>query len=196
MNLAAIRKEARYRLKDNGKPHFWPDEWLDSYINEAEQEACIRARLIEDDSSEAARLDISTDEKRYVLHQSVLDVIACELESRPGVPFSAWTLNEHELILDEPPASDDTLLLTVIRMPLNPMARDTDEPEIRLHHHRNLLDWVEYRAYSVHDADRFDPDGAARGYARFEASFGERPSANVQRKQRRKTPRVVQMNHF
>lgn len=196
MNLEAIRKEARYRLKDLAKPYFWSDEWLNSVINEAEQEACIRARLIEDDSSEAARLDISTDEKRYALHTSVIDVIACELESRPGAPFSAWTLNESDLVLNELPSSDDTLLMTVVRMPLNPMGRDKDDPEIRPHHHLNLVDWVEYRAYSVRDADRFDPDGAARGYARFEATFGERPSANVQRKHRRKTPRVVKMNPF
>lgn len=196
MNRAAIRKESRFRLKDMAKPYFWTDEWLDAAISEAEREACIRARLIEDDSSEAARLSVSPDSVRYALHPSVIDVVACELDSRPGIPFAAWTLGESDLVLSEAPDADDTLLMTVIRTPLKDMAADDDEPEIGQRHHLNLIGWVEYRAYSVHDADRFDPDGAERGLARFEAAFGQRQTANVQRKHRRKTPRVVAMNPF
>jgi hypothetical protein len=197
MNLAAIRKESRFRLKDEAKQgKFWSDEWLDGVINEAEQEACIRARLIEDSSSEASSLEITTDEKRYTLHTSVIDVLSCELASRPGHPIAGWTLTETELVFDEFPTADDTLLMTVIRLPLKSMVKDSDSPEIRPHHHLRLIDWVEFRAYGIHDADGFDPQGSANGYARFEASFGVRPTANVQRKHRRKTARVVQMNPF
>ena len=196
MNLAAIRKEARFRLKDMAKPYFFTDEFIDSAANEAVQEACIRARLIEDDSSEAARIDITTDAKRYRLHGSVIDVIRCEIEWRPGIPFIGWDLNESDLILDDYPSADGVLALTVIRTPLAPMEKDDDEPEIGERHHRNLIGWIEYRAYSVPDADLFNPNGAALGYARFEAEFGKRPDANVQRKHRRKSPRVVRMNPF
>ena len=196
MNLAAIRKEARFRLSDMAEPYLAPDDFIVSAANEAIQEACIRARLIEDDSSEAARVDITTDTKRYRLHPSVIDVVACEMEGRPGIPYVGWDLSESDLVLDDYPSADGVLLLTVVRTPLSPMAADDDEPEINERHHRNLIDWIVYRAYSLHDADLFDPNGAAIGLAGFEASFGKRPDANVQRKQRRKSPRVVRMNPF
>jgi hypothetical protein len=197
MNLDAIRRESRFRLKDEAKQgKFWSDEWLDGVINEAEQEACIRARLIEDSSSEASSLEITTDEMRYALHPSVIDVLSCELESNAGHPIAGWTLTETELVFDDFPEADDTLLMTVIRLPLKSMVKNSDCPEIRPHHHIKLVDWVEFRAYGIHDADGFDPQGSAKGYDRFEASFGPRPTANVQRKQRRKTARVVRMNPF
>lgn len=196
MNLAEIRNEARVRLNDIKQPYFVSDEFIDSSANEAEQEACIRARLIEDDSSEAAQINITTDTKRYRLHSSVLDVIGCELDSRPGVQFRGWDLNDSELILDAFPSADGVLNLTVIRTPLETMKADDDEPEISERHHRNLISWIEYRAYSLPDADLFNTNGAALGLAQFEAAFGKRHDANIQRKHRRKSPRVVRMNWF
>jgi hypothetical protein len=196
MNLAAIRKEARFRLKDESKPYFWKDEWLDARINEAEQEACIRARLIEDNSSVASSIDVTTDALRYELHPSVIDVLAAEYASNPGVPVTVWTLTETELVFSEPPKAADVLLMTVIRMPLDEMSSDTDTPEIRSHHHIRLIDWIEHRAYAVKDADAFAPGESEKALERFEQSFGRRPDANVQRKHREKTGRVVRMNAF
>ena len=196
MNLAAIRSEARLRLKDEAKPYLWSDEWLDQEANEAEREACIRARLIEDKSSIATSIDLTTDALRYELHPSVLDVLAAELASRPGVPVTGWTLTETELVFAELPKADDVLLLTVIRLPLGEMADDDDSPEIRTHHHLRLVDWIEHRAYAVKDADAFAPGESANALVRFERSFGQRQDANVQRKQREKTGRVVRMNSF
>lgn len=196
MNLAAIREESRFRLQDNAAGKLWSDEWLDQAINEAEREACIRARLIEDKSSQLSSLDITTTEKRYELSPLILDVVSIELESNPGCEISGWTLTETELVFADYPKSDDVLLMTVIRLPANDMSRDSDEPEIRKHHHIRLVDWVEYRAYTVKDADGFAPGEADRALGRFEASFGKRQDANVQRKHRAKTGRVVRMNPF
>jgi len=196
MYLSAIRTEARVRLKDMVKPYFWSDEWLDQAANEAEREACIRARLIEDSSSIASSIDLTTDELRYELHTSVLDVLAAQLASNPGVFVTGWTLTENELVFTELPKAADVLLLTVIRLPLNEMCNDSDTPEIRGHHHIRLIDWIEHRAYAIKDADAFSPGESANALARFEQSFGRRPDANVQRKQREKTGRVVRMNSF
>ena len=196
MNLGTIRAEARFLLKDESKPPFWKDEWLDRAINEAEQEACIRARLIEDKSSTITSLDITTTEKRYKLDARIIDVLAIELECNPGVEISGWTLTESELLFDDYPKADGVLLMTIIRLPMNDMEAKSDEPEIRRHHHMRLLDWVEHRAYNVKDADSFAPGESEKALARFEISFGKRPDANVQRKHREKTGRIVRMASF
>ncbi len=196
MNLLALRTECRTRLGDLEQPFFWTDKWLDERINEAEREACIRARLIEDSSSVASSLEIVTTEKRYALHPSVLDVLSCELESNPGSPLGGWTLTESAFVFADYPKADDVLLMTVIRMPLNAMTDKKDEPEIRAHHHARLVPWVLSLAYMVHDADTFDPKAAQRNEAEFENYFGQRPTANVQRKHRAKTGHVVRPAHF
>jgi hypothetical protein len=51
MNILDLRAAARLRLEDTvGPPYLWDDAELDGYINQAEREACERAKLIEDDS--------------------------------------------------------------------------------------------------------------------------------------------------
>ena len=60
--------------------------------------------------------------------------------------------------------------------------------------HERLMDWVLHRAYLKQDADTFDPNKAATSLALFVQAFGERPDANVQRKQRDRQPPIVQSN--
>ena len=196
MNLKAIRSESRFRLGDESKPYLWSDKWLDKTINESEREACIRARLIEDKSSNVTSIDITTTEKRYALSPLVIDVLSVELESNPDVEISGWTLTETEIVFSDYPKADDVLLMTVIRMPLNEMDSDASLPEIRGQYHELLIDWVEHRAFSVIDADKFDPNRSAIALDRFEKSFGKRFDANVQRKHRQKVRHVVRMNPF
>ena len=196
MTLGDLIASARVELNDTAQPQFWSDAWLTEAINEAEREACVRARLIEDSSSVASSLDIDTATKRYPLHPSVLDVLEVNFESDPEKQVPQWTLTETDLSFYAYPKADETLLLTVIRMPLSPMASDGDTPEIRSQHHAKLIDWVKYRAYSVQDADAFDQQGAAKAFASFERSFGPGQTANVQRKHKRKSARVVAMGVF
>lgn len=196
MQLSAIRRECRFRLRDEEKPYFWSNEWIDRKINEAEQEACLRGRLIKDVSSSVTSIDLVAGESRYALDPRIIDVLACELESSPGVPVTGWTLTESELVLARAPVAADVLLLTVIRYPLRDMESDDDEPEIRASHHTRLIDWVAYCAYSVADADTFTAGDSDKALAKFEQSFGRRPSSSVQVKQREKQGRVVRMNPF
>lgn len=196
MNLKAIRDEARRRMRDEAVPPMWSDPWLDSAANEAECEACLRAHLIEDATSRASSIEVTTDEKRYPLHESVINVIACEWASNPGVQVFGWTLTETDLVFDEYPRKADTLLMTVDRMPLRKMESACDEPEIRSHHHVKLIDWIEHRCYGVKDSDYFSPGESEKALMRFEQSFGIRQDANVERKHRRKHAPVVRMATF
>ena len=65
-----------------------------------------------------------------------------------------------------------------------------NSPEIHSRHHRNLIDWALYRAYSKRDADGMNESKAAFHLALFERNFGLRPDANVARKRRRPARQV------
>ncbi|WP_132750411.1 hypothetical protein [Simplicispira metamorpha] len=60
-----------------------------------------------------------------------------------------------------------------------------------LGHHGGVRYWVYRCAYLKQDAETFDKMKAGEYGALFTASFGERPDANVQRKQRDRRPPVV-----
>lgn len=59
-----------------------------------------------------------------------------------------------------------------------------NSPEIHANHHRLLVEWVLFHAYSKRDEDIYDPSKASVHEARFAAAFGMRPDANVRRKRR------------
>ena len=107
MTLSELRDLCRTKLKDTNKPYLWSDDFLNERLNEAEREACIRARLITDVSSNITSIDLTTTEKRYALDPAILDVLDCELASNPGHIIDGWPLPESELVFAEYPRSAD-----------------------------------------------------------------------------------------
>lgn len=82
MDLAAIRTASRQRLDDVvGPKYLWSDEELNEFINEAVNEACIRARLNTDSSSGAAKISVIAGTAAYSLHESVLFVERAYLDT-------------------------------------------------------------------------------------------------------------------
>lgn len=82
--------------------------------------------------------------------------------------------------LPVPPATAtqvDTLLLTVVRLPLTDITHPDDEFEIHDRYVRNLRHWLSYRAYSKRDADTWNPKDAADALTLFEREFGQQSSA-------------------
>ena len=196
MNLSELRSTVRRRIRDRHAPYLWDDEEIDGNINEAEREVCVRALLIEDDSSSLTQVDVYTTEKRYKISDKIIDVISIEAASSPNVPVTGWTLNESYLIFDRFPSADDTLTMRVYRMPVSDMVSDTDEPEIRSMHHDRMLDWAISLCYLVPDTETFDQSASDRYAARFSASFGDRESAQTLRNYRDKAPKVVASNGY
>lgn len=90
------------------------------------------------------------------------------------------------------PTAADTLQLAVYRTPVRAMADKSHTPEIAETYHMQLLDWALHRAYLKHDADAFDADFSKIHEAKFTASFGVLPGADVDRSrnQRRGAPAV------
>ncbi len=157
----------------------------------------------------------------YPLHHSVFEIKRATLRGRPLDETSVeemdddcpgwenWKGTPRAYIFEEAngartaslrlvrtPTQADTLALTVYRGALKPLSadRDSERPEILERFHERLMDWMLHRAYLKQDADTFDRNKAAESLALFVQAFGERPDANVQRKQRDRRPPIVQMN--
>lgn len=220
MNLGELVQAFRSRSDDVAEPTLWTDAEVVSYVNEAQREACIRARLIEDyDTPEVTRLALRAGKGLYDIHCSILRVRRVYLQgakrtlepssveyqddtgyadwmTRTGTPrwfiFSGTT---SQLRVVDAPSIADTAILRVHRLPLNPMKQPTDRPEIHDKYHFRLLDWALRLAYLKQDADTYDEQKAEKYEVAFAASFGIRLDANVERKHADKAPQVVKPNY-
>lgn len=221
MTLEQLITAARAALQDEQEPYLWSDEVLVGYLNEGVQEACERAKLIEDATTEAVcRIPVVPGQASYALHPSVLEVQRLAFNGRVMTETSIQDLDAHDhawetrqgapnrFIYEQPtssakpvirlvpaPAIDGMLRLTVYRGALKPLVADVDtgKPEIAERFHIKLIDWVCRCAYLRPDPDGYDPNKAQTHEALFERNFGARPDANVQRKRRDKHPRIVKM---
>lgn len=212
---------ARAALMDQQVPHLWSDEALAGYFNEAVQEACERAKLIEDSATEAVcRISTVAGQAEYALHASVLEVKRLTFnghllhetsiedldrqttawEAREGLPVqfvfeSPTGAAKPRVRLVPAPSMAGVLRLRAYRGALKPLSADvpTGKPEIAERFHVKLIDWVCRCAYMRPDPDGYDPGKAQMHEGLFERNFGVRPDANVQRKRRDKRPRIVNM---
>lgn len=221
MNLEELIKQARTALADEVEPYLWNDEALVSYFNEAVQEACERALLIQDMTTPSVcKLEVKAGQSTYKLHASVLQVARATLagrvleetsiedldasvggwEDRAGQPNAFIYLQTFgpanpALRLVPTPTQDGQLSLRVYRGALLPLKlQGCQIPEIPARHHHKLVNWVARCAYLRPDADGHDPQRAQLHEGYFANDFGLRPDANVQRKRRDKRPRLVKSN--
>lgn len=216
MTLADLISAFRARADDTAEPFLWSDDEVTLILNEAEVEAATRARLIQDSTTPAVtQIAVTAAGVDYPLHAAILSVERAKLASQPK-PLTRTTREEldaaypnWEALTGQPkffiedngrlrlvPQStmDDSLSLTVFRLPLEPMAEDTDTPEIHAKYHYRMLDWALRCAYLKNDSETLDKSKAADYQALFEQSFGVLPDANVQRKQREHKATTVRIN--
>lgn len=211
MDLKKLIAEARRRSDDTEVPPFVSDEAYAPLASEAEREACIRARLLFDDSTaDVTQYAITAGSGLITLHESVDIITAAEFQpaaggrrreldltgmdwirgqcdwstrtsSRPG--YLAH-ISSHQARLWPTPSVAGTLYLSVYRLPLFELEALEDEPEIAAEEHAGLVDWMLYRVYTNKDGEQFDPARADAALAAFEERFGERNSADVRRRHR------------
>lgn len=208
--LSELIAEARRRSDDNVSPPHVSDEDYAPLASEAEQEACIRARLLRDDTSEGvASYPIAIGQATIDLDPSVDVIESAEFKGTTGrrrnvtltgmdwirdqcdwstrtssAPCALAHVSRGQARLWPTPSVAGTLFLSVYRLPLNPLEDLDDEPEIDSDHHLGLVDWMLYRVYNDKDGELYDPERASAALAAFEDRFGERPSADVRRRQR------------
>lgn len=217
MNVAEFIAEFRSRTEDIGPQYLWSDSEIVGYLNDALNEACERALLLEDHTSASCcQITLVDGQDSYNLHGSVLqvkrvtydgcplDVTSVEAEDdsdtrweiRTGQP-RRFIENRSSIRLVPTPGADqagDVVKLTVYRRELEPRTFTGDTsgvPEVPERYHHRLLDWMLYRGYSKPDAETIDKVAAADHSDMFDRSFGPRESANVQRKRRDRRPPVV-----
>ena len=193
MKLGELIATARSRADDIAAPYLWSDaEWTE-YANDAENEACRRARLITDASTteicEAAITSgngVITLDKRVIFVRRVkltsqsqplrsidyrdLDISYPDWEQQVGAP-RAWVRNweTNKARLWPVPDSNGLAQLRVVRLPLAPMANLTaDSPEINARFHASLVYWMLFRAYSKTDSQTIDSKKASENVALFE----------------------------
>ncbi len=219
MRVQEFIQRFRETVDDTVKKQFWTDEEVVFHLNEAVQEACERAKLLEDRTTPAVcSIALEAGKSTYLLHPSVLEIKRLTLRGRPlhetsveelDCTHPAWETRQgvpRQFLLEQAngrgmpqlrlvptPVEAEAIALTVVRGALKPLSADDcrGQPEIHERFHTRLLDWVYHRAYLKQDSEVFNPDKAAVSLALFERSFGARPDANVQRKQRDRRPPVV-----
>jgi len=204
MKLQDIILEARARFSDTAAPYFWTNaQWAD-VANEAQREACRRARLLVDSSTpEITKLSVSPAKLLYALDERIIFIKRVKLAANPrplprrlvrtmDANHPGWEddsgdpqayipdFTSGHIRLWPLASAPDVVRLTVIRMPLEDMNVDnqaTVSPEINVRYHLSLIDWMLYRAYNRQDVDTYDERKAALYLSKFESQFGVESSA-------------------
>lgn len=209
---SALLAEYRRRADDNAEPPHTSDDAVLAMLSEGEREACMREVAIFDcDTAETCEYTVVVGTTSVALDPRVLrvdhasftpagatrgcridltgiDAIRDAQDGNGIVTSSRPSLAAHSarstLTLYPGPSTGGTLRLDVYRLPLYDLESGNDEPEIPLEHHFGLVDWVLYRVYSTKDSELEDPARAQVALRDFTERFGERRTADTQRRHR------------
>lgn len=202
MELGELREALRRDVLDDAvQPFLYDGTALDSFLNDAQRQVCLRARAMVDSTSALTRIDVAANTQRVQLDPAILSVRFARLGDSCALTGTTakrlwkrdagwdtadastpryWVPDYEDgyLYFDRPLDIARTLRLSVWRMPLESeaMEDDGDEPVIPQHWHMDLLDWAAYRAFSSKDSELGDPARAANHLAAFEAKVGRLPS--------------------
>ena len=208
MTLEELIRRFRVDATDAMVPYLFQDEWIIDWLNDAQEEAAIRGRLLyEADNTAITRIAASASVTGYALHPSLYELV--EHRYRVGGDTRSETLlltTREELSRTRPdwrndadgtprylvqddtrislwptPDKDGAVLLEGYRLPIKRMENDSDKPEINPAHHRHLVQWALHQAFSLPDAETVDPVRAAMAEKEFTRYFGLRPDSDLRR---------------
>lgn len=205
MTLQDLIRRFRVLSGDRAEPYLCADEDVKDWFNDAQQQACIRGRLLREDSAGMCRIDLEPGRTSYKLHQALYEIIHARIVPASGKARTV-RLVSRELLDDERPgwrddaepatlavqddtrlrivgaiAAGDTLALECYRLPLRALEDGQDEPEIHRAHHEHLIQWALHKAFSVVDGELFDPKRSELAAAEFTRYFGLLPDADLRR---------------
>lgn len=208
MNLAELIRRARVATHDVAKPYFASDDDWRDWLNEAAEEAAIRARLIEDEAIEVS-VDAGTptanypervwavqrvflnDRRLQLVDREMLDASEGEgWEVATGEPIACYEVGK-TLRFYPIPQTSGTARMVAFCIPKNEMANETDEPGLNRRIHLKLLNFALAQFYAKQDADTFDPNKAAQYEAMFEGDFGPPVDEKAVRRKRINVRRYV-----
>lgn len=143
MDLAWLRDRFRTRVDDREEPMLWSDADVDAFLNEAQREAAVRARLFRDETTPSiCQVTLVAGQTRYLLDPRVIEVIHARINGENddllrnvsgafrGWQYGTGTADEYAvvregatlvLVLDrappDPPATITRIDLVVFRLP-------------------------------------------------------------------------------
>lgn len=193
--LAELIAACRSKSGDTASPGLWSDDQWTVALNEAETEACIRSKLIEDDSitSDADALDpyVKIPARAFSVRSVLVAGVPIELLSRgdfndrrfgdwtsaTGSPTECYRIGDKLRLYPTPIANADVTMVAFCTPKAEMLLdeADTAEPEIPGRLHIKLVDWALARFFGVPDADHFNAGLSAVHDGRFTEVFGPRP---------------------
>lgn len=214
MDLKALIHRFRTLADDQEEPPFWSNEDVARWLSDGQEQACIRGRLLLEDARDAVcRIVLEPGRQVYKLHRALYELL--DVRIRPAVGGSSRPLSlvtrewlnaevPHWRDCDQPArfaiqaetslrvvggiAPGDVLYLEGYRLPLVALKDDSDTPEIHEAHHVALVQWALFQAFSVPDADTFDPNRAKLAEETFTRYFGPLPDSDLRRATRQDVP--------
>lgn len=218
MHREALRRRVRLLATDTAAPYLWQDEDIDDWLNEAQQEAAIRARLLRATPASHPALceyPLAAGETAITVPDQIYEIShqewAAGSERRPlklvsrewmDTTLPGWRAmpaadpdylvqDRQQLEVVPPPIADGSVRIEGYRLP-EPMQADNDEPRIPLAHHIHLVQWALHVGYSLPDAETFNPGKSQAAEAEFTRYFGARPDADLRADTRNdETHRIV-----
>jgi hypothetical protein len=172
-----------------------------AYANEAENEACRRARLLIDSvTADICTIPVVAGTSVYAYDPRIIFIRRARLLTAARVLKKAvyWELDEQFPSWDEKtgtveavvtgmdtgkirlfriPTANDTLKLTAVRLPLTPMTESASTPEINTRFHPALVYWMKHKVYNNQDSELFDKNRADIHLALFAQEFGDKSAA-------------------
>lgn len=193
MTLGELITSARRKAFDTDRhvPLWTNADWIE-YANEAERQACRRARLLQG----PATLTLTSGTSLYSLPAGTLYVRRVKLASQQSPLrkirlieldhcYAGWEddtegtverfcldYERKKILFVRAPSATDTAKLTTIQLPSAAMEDLDDEPDIAEQYHLGLVNGMLAQAYLKDDQDTFDPNRAGNYEAKFAGEFG------------------------
>lgn len=207
MTLEDLMRRFRVLADDRVEPYLFDYEDVLDWLNDAQDEAALRGRLLLEDALPAVcQIPVVIGTFSYPLHPKLYELVRLRFKPDNGQPAVRLHLASREWldanvrdwrdqvgdvryavqgetglrvvgIPDEP----GMLLVEGYRLPLEPMEDEDQEPEIHDAHHRHLIQWALHQAYGRPDAETFDPKRSELAEQQFTAYFGARPDVGLRR---------------
>lgn len=203
MNRAELVADLRVVLDDQNEPYLWDPATLIRYLDEAVDEACMRASLLQASGTQA----ITLGTREYAMLEGWYQITDGNISTRPGLdmrilgsPVAADEDPDYQRITGVPeaivmeregyyalspvPDAAATLTLYGYRVPaaaerMSQAGQSSTPVAVPRMHHAALVHWAAARAYQTRDADAGDLERAQYHANQFAATFGPPVSAQL-----------------
>lgn len=219
MKLGELVDRFRVAANDKVEPYFNEDKDVIAWLNDAVDEACIRARLVHEHSNrDVCEIEVTTGSSQYQLHESLYEISFIAFDANDGscarsvelvspeyldrCYYENWRSmigrpryaiqSETSIQLVPTPDQDGTLRLNGYRLPLSRMEALDDSPtDLHVAQHVHLIEWALHKSFSIPDTEFFDPNRSQIAEIKFENVFGIRPNSDMRRMTREDVPHCV-----